>query len=231
VSPASVASNVRERKSQSPRSNVSEAGSLCPNKRLRILNRAAHAFLSHGYEGANLEEIANAAAISKATIYKYFTDKNDLFTSVVVETSREMGLPMRDMLDRDAPIEEVLTNYAVRFVQRMIRPVVDDHPFFEMSRLIIGASQQHPELARSCRDIFAQNLGEPVREYFAVKLARAEIQGDDGQFLMTHFMQMLFFTNAVLMDPERTPVPSEIRPAAERTVRLFLYGCKPSPAC
>jgi len=57
---------------------------LPPEKRERILEAAAQAFATSGFEGASLNQILDAAGISKGAAYYYFDDKADLFTSVVV---------------------------------------------------------------------------------------------------------------------------------------------------
>jgi AcrR family transcriptional regulator len=57
---------------------------LPPEKRERILEAAAQAFAASGFEGASLNQILDAADISKGAAYYYFDDKADLFASVVV---------------------------------------------------------------------------------------------------------------------------------------------------
>ena len=53
-------------------------------KRLAILDAARRVFLAHGYSGASMEAIAEAAPVSKPTLYSHFHGKHDLFTAVIV---------------------------------------------------------------------------------------------------------------------------------------------------
>ncbi|MGK7312367.1 MAG: TetR/AcrR family transcriptional regulator [Candidatus Longimicrobiales bacterium M2_2A_002] len=56
---------------------------LEPERQEAILSAAADEFAAHGYSGASLNRIIEAADISKGSLYYYFDDKADLFASVV----------------------------------------------------------------------------------------------------------------------------------------------------
>ncbi|MGU3495074.1 TetR/AcrR family transcriptional regulator [Xanthobacteraceae bacterium A53D] len=49
----------------------------------RILEAAHAAFVAGGFDGANIEAIANAAGVNKTLVYRHFTSKDDLFTVVL----------------------------------------------------------------------------------------------------------------------------------------------------
>ena len=51
----------------------------------RILDAARKVFLERGFEGASIEEIAEAARSGKPTIYARFPGKEALFTAVVMQ--------------------------------------------------------------------------------------------------------------------------------------------------
>ncbi|MFP4624007.1 MAG: TetR/AcrR family transcriptional regulator [Gemmatimonadota bacterium] len=59
---------------------------LEPERQETLLGAAADEFAAHGYAGASLNRIVEAAGISKGALYYYFDDKEDLFVSVVEET-------------------------------------------------------------------------------------------------------------------------------------------------
>jgi AcrR family transcriptional regulator len=54
-------------------------------KRQDILNAARLVFAEKGLHAATLDEIAEKAEFAKGTLYLYFTNKDDLFISVLVE--------------------------------------------------------------------------------------------------------------------------------------------------
>lgn len=54
-----------------------------PERRDRLLHESAREFGEHGFEGASLNHILEAAGVSKGAAYYYFDDKADLFAAVV----------------------------------------------------------------------------------------------------------------------------------------------------
>ncbi|MDP6978029.1 MAG: helix-turn-helix domain-containing protein [Myxococcota bacterium] len=57
-------------------------GSTEPRKREAILEAAFHAFSRYGFRRTSLEDIAREAGISRASIYTYFQNKEEVFRSV-----------------------------------------------------------------------------------------------------------------------------------------------------
>lgn len=66
--------------------------SISPSRQ-RLIEQAGKEFLAHGFAGANVDRIAEAAHVSKKTLYKMVSTKLELFTLVVSERLRELGSP------------------------------------------------------------------------------------------------------------------------------------------
>src|SRR6266478_6177368 len=58
-------------------------------KRAAVLEAAAKLFLSGGYLGASMDEIADLAGVSKQTVYTYFSNKEALFAAMASALSNE----------------------------------------------------------------------------------------------------------------------------------------------
>lgn len=56
---------------------------LDPDKQQRLFDAAANEFADNGYEGASLNRIIDKAGMSKGSLYYYFEDKSDLFSTLV----------------------------------------------------------------------------------------------------------------------------------------------------
>ena len=86
---------------------------LEPDRQESILAVAADEFAANGYAAASLNRIIETAGISKGSLYYYFDDKEDLFTSVVeVALHRlvgDMGGMDLDQLERSNYWEGVRT--------------------------------------------------------------------------------------------------------------------------
>lgn len=74
---------------------------LEPERQENILAAAAEEFAAYGYAGASLNRIIMAAGISKGSLYYYFDDKADLFSSVVEVAKERLARSVEDLsLDR-----------------------------------------------------------------------------------------------------------------------------------
>src|SRR3978361_52374 len=57
--------------------NAEEGG-----QRQAILANAAQLFATHGYHGTSMNDLADACALSKATLYHYFRDKSEVLFNI-----------------------------------------------------------------------------------------------------------------------------------------------------
>uniref|UniRef100_A0A9E7ZR95 TetR/AcrR family transcriptional regulator n=1 Tax=Bosea sp. NBC_00436 TaxID=2969620 RepID=A0A9E7ZR95_9HYPH len=56
------------------------------NARDRILDDAAHLFARDGYDGTSLSELATSVGVTKAAIYHYFPNKQEIYEAIIVRT-------------------------------------------------------------------------------------------------------------------------------------------------
>src|SRR4051794_2019487 len=66
------------------------------NNRAHILQAALNLFATRGYDAAGIQEIVDAAGISKPTLYHYFGSKRGLLTALLDETSTGLLADLRD---------------------------------------------------------------------------------------------------------------------------------------
>lgn len=74
--------------------------------KIRILDKSKIRFNHFGFKKTTLDEIAQDCCISKKTIYKYFKDKEDLFTSLVInETLKGRKMILERVKNINDPVE------------------------------------------------------------------------------------------------------------------------------
>lgn len=105
-----------------------------------ILEEATEIFLRDGYEKASLDEIVKRAGGSKATVYKYFKNKRELFFAVVDSVVR--GESERPLENADSDPERVLKDYAKRRIKVVFSP---EH--VALMRLVITEGRTSPDVA------------------------------------------------------------------------------------
>jgi AcrR family transcriptional regulator len=83
-----------------------------PDKRRAIAHAARTVFGREGYTGASVDVIAAEAGVSKRTVYNHYSDKEQLFLSVILEGSAQVAEThlhiadrhLRKILDLDADL-------------------------------------------------------------------------------------------------------------------------------
>ena len=73
-----------------------------------VVEKAREVFEEKGYTSATIEDIACASAISKPTLYNYFSGKDEIFRHVVELANREFVQLITPMFDRTEPFPEKL---------------------------------------------------------------------------------------------------------------------------
>ena len=88
--------------------NKPECSEKDDNIRKMILDRAQARFLAYGYTNTTTEQIASDLAISKKTLYKFFTKKEDLLLAVVAR--------IRD--DFNSKVKAIVENKTASFLEK-----------------------------------------------------------------------------------------------------------------
>jgi AcrR family transcriptional regulator len=68
-------------------------------RRQQLLEVAGEMFAEHGYHGASMEQLADAAGVSKPVLYQHFSSKQDLYLAVVRDAVTEMEAVVRKALE------------------------------------------------------------------------------------------------------------------------------------
>ncbi len=121
--------------------------SRAARRRAAILEAATAAFLSGGYLGASMDDVARLAAVSKQTVYKYFADKEQLFHETVLAVvggTVDRFVTVLDALHESDDIERDLRELARLYVRSVMQPQV-----LQLRRLVIGEAGRFPELGRA----------------------------------------------------------------------------------
>ena len=86
------------------------------SKRQSIIKGAATLFLKQGFNAVSMDKIAQAAPVSKATLYKYFASKSDLLAAVINELCAVLLQTIDDVSVESESVEDNLKKIAAGFV-------------------------------------------------------------------------------------------------------------------
>jgi len=119
------------------------------NKRpQQILNAAIELFRDRGYEATRLEDVADEAGVSKATIYLYFDSKEDLFFALI----RENVIPMIDQTIAQAENFQGSASDFMRSKARSLGRTLAHTNRGAVLKLVISEARRFPDIANYFRD-------------------------------------------------------------------------------
>jgi AcrR family transcriptional regulator len=121
-----------------------------------ICAAALELFAERGFAAAKLEDIARRAGVSKATLYLYFEDKEDLFRAVIRDTVAPNLSGIRETVQgADMPFADVVRALLPRFAE-----LTERVPIGAVAKIVIGESRNFPELAKVYYDhVVSQAIG------------------------------------------------------------------------
>ena len=91
-----------------------------------IQNKAREVFLERGYHGTKVEDIADAAGVSRASFYTYFPSKRDVLLALGIDAYKAMDENLNHM-------QELVKEGDVDLVERVVRSymeLLDEHGGF-----------------------------------------------------------------------------------------------------
>jgi TetR/AcrR family transcriptional regulator, regulator of autoinduction and epiphytic fitness len=129
----------------------------------KILQGAMQEFLARGYAAASMDRVAEAAGVSKATVYSYFQDKKGLFKALIEKLARKRFYSILGSQPLHGEPYVVLRRLAVTALDQMVK----DQEYQSFERLLMGESARFPELAQ----VFIYSIAKPAIETISKYLA------------------------------------------------------------
>jgi AcrR family transcriptional regulator len=113
-------------------------------KRRQIMDGAREIFMSVGFDGASMNDVARAAGVSKGTLYAYFDSKVALFEALIREERAHQ--PERNAMfpDDEPDPAKALAIYGRRLMAKVIRP-----ENLAQIRVVVAAAAKFPRLGQA----------------------------------------------------------------------------------
>jgi len=197
-------------------------------KRQQILEGARQVFLTDGFDGASMNDVAREAGVSKGTLYVYFDSKVALFEALVREERQQQAERLCIIYDDDdAELRATLIQFGVNLVEMMTRP-----SNIAQVRTVLAVAPKFPQVGRAFYESGPQVGLTRLAAYLGRRIAKGELAIDD---LPLAAAQLLELFHAGLLKPLMfcagdTPSRAEIERKVTRNVDVFLaaYTRKPS---
>ncbi|KOV83849.1 TetR/AcrR family transcriptional regulator [Nocardia sp. NRRL S-836] len=157
---------------------------VAEQKRAAIVEAATRLFLDAGYAGTSLAKVAEAAGVSKATLFKQFPTKAALFDAIVTAswTVEDDGDPLPPAGDLRAG----LTAIGRRYVTLLTRPGMA-----ALFRIVIAELPRFPELGETHFERGKMPYFDSVRRYLDAEKALGTAELADTELAATQFLGMI----------------------------------------
>ena len=197
-------------------------------KRRQIMEGARTVFLSAGFDGASMNDVARAASVSKGTLYAYFSSKDELFEAII---RAEYGQTAEKLcaFKREGNPRAMLTDFGVRLIERMTQPA-----HMALARVVIAAAEKFPNIGRAFFESGPLYGATRLSAELAALDRAGALRVPDAERAAWHFMdlcQSLVYKRLLfrVVDSVR---PEEIEEAVAAAVEVFFraYGARIAPS-
>ncbi len=155
-------------------------------ERHKIILKSSEYFAEHGYRETSMDKIASLCGFSKATLYKYFPNKEELFNAIVNETS--VNINFKSILsDSNNAVEEVLSAFASNFIQMM----TEQHRI-SLIKMGIKEAKRFPPSANSTLNRHIGYAHHEIAAYLNKLNEEGRIACKDTDFAAKYFINTLF---------------------------------------
>ena len=193
--------------------------------RAHIVTTAAGLFWRRSFHGVSVDQVAQAAKVNKATVYRYFADKNDLALAV----TRHNGAASIELIfeasfaEHSAPQDRLAAIYArAHCAHRQTQLEESDVYGCPIIALALELGQELPEVRREAQLIFERV--EAMMTDIARDALKAQGNPSDPTVLGRTLMQLLhgsFASARISRNPER------VRDAGKASLALIGFADTP----
>lgn len=198
--------------------------------RRAILDATLQLYLEKGYSGTSTDEVAARSSVSKQTIYRHFSDKDDLVREALqrlIAAAEEQGAEAFDTLAESNDLENDLRAFARQHIFDVIQPDI-----MQVRRRIISEVERFPDIARAWYEAAPKRAREKLADCLnrlcergLLRIADAEIAAEQFNWLILSIPM-----NRGMFDVDTIQDRSQHADYADAAVDVFLaaYGAASS---
>lgn len=190
-------------------------------KRQEILNVATHAFQELGFEGTSMSEICTRVGGSKATIYNYFTSKEELFFEVMYDlTDKEFEAVVVLLSEVTPDVRQTLLDFGKGLLKLLYAPDV-----VAARRMMIAASGRS-DLGRRCFERGPKRAQDHLAAYLSCSMQAGKLRECDAHIAALHLLGLLEseIYEVFMLRVQEKLGKKELELIVTRAVEVFMAG-------
>ena len=192
-------------------------------RRQQILKVAMEIFAERGFRGTTTKEIAQAAGVSEAMVFKHFANKDELYSAILDHKAcnRVFQNPFVDLEEKIAAKDDYGVFYTMAF--RALTNHGEDSGFL---RLMMHSALEGHDLARIFFESFITEIYDHLGEYIKMRQADGAFRRIEPRVVVRAFIGMFVHhsLNNILWDKEQRLLKISNEDAAREFTEILLRG-------
>lgn len=190
------------------------------------LGVARNHFIDFGFDGTSIEGIAQAAGVSKLTLYRHFETKKGLFVAVLERLVGDYADHMSAKIDTSRPPREVLHAMGSFLASSYFTPQGQN-----LTRILIGEQLRMDDISQHSNRV-ASMARSPVENYLKLLQAGGQARFDDIRMAAAQFVNLCMLGQYYLLCDARDAIPPPrtrariVRSAVDMFVGAYLVDDK-----
>jgi AcrR family transcriptional regulator len=188
-------------------------------RRQGILDIARDVFLKEGFSAASMSSIAARVGGSKATLYNYFSSKEELFVAMIQDQCDRNHTLLFDFDADGGDFIEALRRLGERFVRLMLSDEILD-----MHRLVIAEAGRFPELGQTLYEAGPKRGHARLSAFLRDEMHRNGLRADDMDRAAAQLMDLCLtdLYRQRLWNVRGAPTAEEIQANVNDALKTFL---------
>jgi AcrR family transcriptional regulator len=196
-------------------------------RREQILAAAISLFAKHGFSGTTTKEIAKAAGVSEAMVFRHFANKDALYGAILDNKACRDGVHRFPWEGNPAVKEAAAKKDDFAFFYNVALSALEKHHAdVGFMRLLFYSALEGHELAYQFFNDFIARVYEFISEYVMARQADGAMRDIEPRIIVRAFLGMLIHhsLNNILWDKERKLLNISNEEAARNFAEILLRG-------
>ncbi len=185
----------------------------------RITDKAKQLFIRKGFGAVSMNEVCEAAEVSKGSLYHYFKSKDELFLQVLEEDSEQWSQEWERLRGEAGGVEDQFYALAEHYANDFQNPLLTAQEEYSRSRLITDEV-----LERLLR--IADSNSQACRSVLREGMEKGELANGDLDRLVILVSSMMEGLGKLIYMPDFGKDQDKIRPYYRDAVKLLLEGIR-----
>jgi len=196
-------------------------------RREQILATAVNLFSRNGFRGTTTKEIAQAAGVSEAMVFRHFANKEALFTAILDDKDCREGVGKFPWENNDRLKHALEENDDFQVFYQIAISALDKHETsVAFLRLLFYSALEEHQLAERFFGDFIERVYEFIGDYIRQRQADGAFREFEPRIAVRSFLGMLIHhsLNNLLWDKDRRLLDISNQEAARNFAEILVRG-------